>query len=438
MSMTGKTRNFGGFGASGPIAYKIGEGLTAFGTPHWHLQTYETGDLGEVQSYSDTGTVEVVEDDFAGSTYALRVDSDGSAVVWARNTGWNGATHGASAVSIYWDKIHSGYFLKIVDMPATKEWLNAFYHYDAGLLGGIQVDGSGDLTLVDRTGSTVGVGSISLTEGTTYWVELMYQPIQGQYVRVALLVNGDVALNGVGLFQTTGGESCSEMTISAKTKLNADSWEYRIDDWYWDNVQHWPHRAKLALPISAGTNADLRWGGTYADVDELPPDDVAYRDQEQQAPPNNWGYFSVDSQDFRHTLGLITSTEISALKVISKVKNPNFTNNSTIKVTHWLFANDTEDGEPSQAYWDDYDSSPLELHDDYTYMQHFLTQHFPNGSALTVDAMNSYDFGLYAYNQDYELSGDFLRCDFIGLMVYYRVYPETQKDTLPYFDLGRS
>lgn len=428
-----------GFQQGGDLTYPMRRQEVAL--RYW--QSYETGNLAEVDTYSDTGTVEVVEDNFAGSTYALRLDSDGSAVVWASNRfyDWDlpeGHTFRNYVIS---PALYSGYWLKIVDMPATKEWLNAFYAADGSLLGGIQVDSSGNLFIVDINSTTVGTSTSTLTEGSTYYIEIKWQhQIADQYHGfVQVLVNGSIYVSGIGRFMTATGGKAVLSTISAKTKLNTDSWEYRIDDWWVSQVREGPVRSKLAVPISAANYDDFNYGGTYADIDELPPDGVAYRDTDVGLYPDNWAYYLTGMTHWRDTIGLLNSTPIIEVKFIGRVRNTTYDTDSTVAITHHFRY--VEGGEDYFVHFIPHMDSGAgdgQLGGSYRYFQCSTPIHPFDGGPWTVPRLLAMEAGLLSIEHRIYPAIDEIRADFSAVIALYKHYPATQKDYLPYFDLAKT
>lgn len=427
-----------GYGTGEPRSLPFSPGQSSY---YLYYQSYETGDLGEVDSYSGTGTVEVVEDNFAGSTYALRIDSDGSANAWAQNRFylWDqpGEDQGFGDVVIN-PSLYCGFWLKVVDMPATKEWLYSYYAADGTRVGGIQIDSSGYLYAVDSAGTTFGTSASTITEGSTYYVETKWTHlIEGHplyWGRVQVVVNGQQWILNYGRIVGTTGQKAVLITISSKTKLNTDSWEYRVDDWWMSSRAWGTCRCKISKPASDSDRdySERYFTGDYADIDEVPPDGVAYRQSQGDADISTC-YFHSIYQDWNEIVGLLASTQIFNAKFISRVINPGYAADSTVRCSHEFIVPDGAGGYWIVHWADFFESGALGLNDSYSYFFHQLPYNWPTGEGLGPSLLDTYHGGLIT--RDHRDTDDQVRCDFQGLIAFYKVYPSGQKDYLPYFDL---
>jgi len=132
------------------------------------------------------------------------------------------------------------------------------------------------LDLYDRDGVLLASGTTELATGTYYWVGLTYTNSSGPAVAdgtYTLKINGVTEFSGTnGKFRLANG---AVLFMGNYTRRATSAFSIVLDDVVLDSAGfNGECYAAAMMPTGAGNYN--QWVGTYADVDELPPDTADY------------------------------------------------------------------------------------------------------------------------------------------------------------------
>ena len=180
---------------------------------------------------------------------------------------------GAPSVGNY-ANLYLTFHFQIVTLPGggNTEEICSFFKYTNPYKAAVRIDPDGKLSLWDSVPSQIGsTGTTVLTTGVWYRIEV--------YCGTGAAGSMEVRINGVSEISTTGNLGTVNSGDAAVGKYHNRSnqgVEFIYDDvWLDDAAYQGDFEVKRMVPDGDGNYT--AWTGTYADVDEQPPDnDTSY------------------------------------------------------------------------------------------------------------------------------------------------------------------
>jgi hypothetical protein len=239
------------------------------------VQILDPSELGSLVGYQATsGTVSVQSSVVNGSAFALRSNPATTAVGYAesRNFANTGALTGTAGVATGWFSFDFRYATK---PGAGSEPIAAVRNFNSQTKCTLRITSAGVLALYDTATALVATGATVLNADTWYRIDIKAGTESGALASDAAY---EVRVGGVSEFSGSNGDLTNSNTLGIRlgkaANVSGQSVDFFYDNYSWSDLAYadTASRVKSVKPNGAG-NYSGATAGTWADVDELPPDD---------------------------------------------------------------------------------------------------------------------------------------------------------------------
>lgn len=226
-----------------------------------------TGDLSQFQSTG--GTISATTNNYFGNGNEIRTNPTTTGVGWAKLTAIDSTgAHSSGTGSFSSGDFYCAFKMRIATLPASSsEEFAAFLSSTSGDKVRLRLNSSGNILIYNSPGSLEVTSSGTLSTGTVYLVEVKI--VNGTTGSCEVKIDGSSFVSDSSM--NTGTTAVCQINLGKTTNRNGQSVDYHFGQIVVDDAEYPGDTDVYSMDIDGAGNYSGATSGTYASVDERPP-----------------------------------------------------------------------------------------------------------------------------------------------------------------------